>query len=134
MKRFVAAVFFSILAAGAYIPTDAERARWTMHDMQSWKIVFEAYKLDHNEYPQVKTLEEARAIGEPRYIRHAPMNDAWGNTYRIEADGKSYRIVSAGADGVFQTDISAGGVLQSFNDDAVATETGKWLFRSWEMK
>jgi len=122
-----------LLAAAPYIPTDAERARWTMHDMQSWKIVFEAYKTDHNEYPRLTTIEEARAIGEPVYIRKAPMHDAWGNPYRIESDGKSFRIISAGADGVFQSDISQKGTLTSYDDDAVATNEGRWLVRRWEM-
>jgi len=130
--KSVAMIF--LFATAPYIPTDAERARWTMHDMKSWMIVFEAYKADHQEYPHVTTLEQARAIGEPMYIRHAPMNDAWGNPYRIEADGKSFRIVSAGADGVFESDISQKGTLTSFNDDAVATNEGKWLVRQWEMK
>lgn len=137
--KTLAAVGFLLLvstayAADPYVPSDAERARWTMFDMRSWKTVFDAYKSDHGQYPVVKTPEEARAMGEPMYIKHAPMVDAWGRPYRIESDGKSFRIVSAGADGVFQSDTSARGVLSSFNDDAVATEEGKWLTRFWEMK
>lgn len=121
-------------AADSYIPTDAERARWTMFDMRSWKTAFYAYKTDHNVYPTVKSLDEARAAVEPMYIRHAPMTDAWGNPYRIESNASGFRIVSAGADGVFESDVSKGGTLPSFNDDAVATESGNWLFRYWEMK
>lgn len=123
-----------LLAASPYVPTDAERARWTMHDMKSWMIVFDAYKADHNEFPHVTTPEQARAIAEPVYIRKAPLTDAWGRPYRIEADGKTFRIVSAGADGIFQTDLSQTGKLSSFDDDAVATNEGKWLVRSWEFK
>ena len=89
MKRIAAAVVFTLLSMGAYVPSDAERARWTMHDMMSWKTVFEAYYTDHKEYPHISTVEEARAIGEPTYIKAAPMHDAWGNPYRIEADGDS---------------------------------------------
>jgi hypothetical protein len=136
MKYAFALIFFAsaAFAADPYVPTDAERARWTMHDMKSWMIVFDAYKLDHKEYPHVATPEEARAIAEPVYIRRAPMTDAWGHPYRIEADGQTFRIVSAGADGVFQTDLSKKGTLASFNDDAVATNEGKWLVRQWEFK
>ena len=136
MKSVVAIFLFATaaFAADPYIPTDLERARWTMQDMKSWMIVFEAYKQDHQEYPRVATIEEARAIGEPIYIRTAPMHDAWGHPYRIEANGTTFRIVSAGADGVFQADVSQRGPLKSFNDDAVATNEGKWLVRPWELK
>ena len=91
-------------------------------------------ELDEANRAKERIVEEARAIGEPTYVKHAPMIDAWGRPYRIESDAKSFRIVSAGADGIFQSDVSRGGTLQSFNEDAVATEAGNWLFRHWEMK
>jgi hypothetical protein len=137
MKRIVAAAVLiasSAFAADPYIPTDAERARWTMQDMRSWKIVFDAYRMDHKQYPVVNSLEEARAIGEPVYIKRAPMNDAWGRPYRIESNASAFRIVSSGADGLFQADPSMPGELKSFDDDAVASNEGKWLYRHWEMK
>lgn len=124
-----------VIAADPYCPTDAERARWTMHDMLSWKTVFDAYKSDHGQYPVVSTVEEARAAGEPVYIKHAPLNDAWGRPYRIESDGKTFRIISAGADGTFKPESWAtGGQLDSFDDDAVVTNEGRWWFRRWEFK
>ena len=135
MKRIAAALVFTVLSMGAYVPTDAERARWTMHDMMSWKTVFDAYYTDHKEYPHISTMDEARAIGEPTYIKAAPMHDAWGNPYRIEADGKSFRVVSAGADGVFKPETwTTGGTLTSFDDDAVVTNQSRWWFRRWEFR
>src|SRR5438876_6500093 len=115
MKRFsviAAAILISAgaLAADAYTPTDAERARWTSMDMKSWMIVFDAYKSDHSVYPTVKSVEQAVPVGEPLYMKHAPTTDAWGHPYASEADANGYRVVSAGADGGFQTD-----------DDIVAT-------------
>lgn len=122
--------------AGPYIPTDAERARWTMFDMNSWKVALAAYKLDHGNYPAAGSLEEARGAIEPVYIVHAAMNDAWGNPYRYEVDGKGgFRIVSAGADGKFEpASWSTGGHTKSFSDDVVATGEGKWLFRLWDLR
>ena len=131
--RVAGVVIFSILLMGAYVPTDAERARWTMQDMMSWKTVFDAYYTDHKEYPHVTTVAEARAIAEPMYIKAAPMTDAWGNPYRIEADGKSFRIVSAGADGLFKPETwTTGGTLTTFSEDAVVTNEGRWWYRRWE--
>jgi hypothetical protein len=136
LRLLIAILLFASTPDGCdvYVPTDAERARWTMSDMMSWKIVFDAYKADHKEYPVVKTVEEARLAGEPVYIRHAPMADAWGRPYRIESDGATFRVVSAGADGIFQSDIAKNGKLESFNDDAVVSNEGRWLSRSWEIK
>ncbi|HYM61086.1 MAG TPA: type II secretion system protein GspG [Thermoanaerobaculia bacterium] len=122
-------------AAGPYVPTDAERARWTMHDMRSWQIALGAYKLDHGSFPDAKTLEQARDAVQPVYIAHAPMHDAWGNAYRYESDAKDgFRIVSAGADGKFQPETwSTGGRTASWADDAVITGSGRWLFRMWDL-
>ena len=139
MKRLVLAVAallpLTLLASDPYVPTDAERARWTMYDLQSWRTAFDAYKLDHKVYPTAKTPEEARAAVEPMYILHAPMADAWGHAYQIESNGTGFRLISAGADGTFQPETwSVGGRMSSFAGDAVATNEGRWLFRFWEMR
>ena len=141
MKRtLIAALSFFITAAAvagsAYLPTDAERARWTMSDMQSWRIVLEAYKQDHGAYPKAASLDDLRSMVEPVYIKHAPMTDAWGNAYRYapSADGTP-RIISAGADGKFdEATWTAAGPNDSFDADAVMTPAARWMFRSWAFK
>ena len=46
-----------------------------------------------------------------------------------------FTVASAGADGRFdQQSWSAGGALQSFDDDAMAPQEGRWLFRHWATK
>lgn len=139
MKR-IAGFAFAILAiaVGAhsadapYVPTDAERARWTLQDMRSWKIALEAYKIDHDSFPDAKTLEEAVAVIEGPYIRQAPRHDAWGRAFIFERVGEGFRIVSAGSDGIFQKESwsePARGL--SHVEDAVITDEGKFWFRSW---
>lgn len=47
---------------------------------------------------------------------------------------KGYKVVSSGADGKFdRTSWSTGGVLKSFDEDAVATQDGRWIFRHWTL-
>ena len=122
-------------ANGPYTPTDAERARWTMGDMVSWRLCFAAYKQDHGKYPEVKSAEEAKAAFEPVYIAHLPMMDAWGRTFAVESNANGFTVVSAGADSKFdKRSWSTGGTLPSFDDDAVATSEGRWLFRHWNLK
>ena len=122
-------------ADGPYTPTEAERARWTMGDMVSWRICFDAYKSDHGRYPDLKSAAEAKAAFEPMYVVHLPMTDAWGHPYAVESTAEAYSVASAGADGRFERQSwSTGGTLQSFDDDAVATNAGRWLFRHWNLK
>lgn len=138
MKTFIVALAIlctaSVATAGdPYLPTDTERAGWTMFDMNSWRIALAAYKQDHGTFPPAKTLEEARAAIEPTYIARAAMHDAWGHAYRYELDGRGgYRLVSAGADGTLQPDgWSRTGKSKDLNADAVATGEGRWLSASW---
>jgi hypothetical protein len=141
MKRTLLTLMLATLvtplfaANGPYAPSDAERARWTMGDMVSWRICFAAYKQDHGKYPEVKSAEEAKAAFEPIYIAHLPMTDAWGRAYAVESNANGFTVVSAGADGKFDKRTwSTGSTLNSFDDDAVATNEGKWLFRHWNLK
>jgi len=131
----VAVIATPLFAANLYAPSDAERARWTMGDMVSWRICFNAYKQDHGKYPEVKSVEEAKAAFEPVYIAHLPMTDAWGNAYAVQSDANSFTVVSAGSDGKLDKHSwSAAGTLNSFDEDAVATNEGRWLLRHWNLK
>lgn len=136
LALIIATVVSPLFAAdGLYVPTDAERARWTMSDMVSWRICFAAYKLDHGKYPEVKSPADAKAAFEPVYILHLPTMDAWGRPYAVASDASSFTVASAGADGKFDKQSwSVGAALESFDDDAVATQEGRWLFRHWTLK
>src|SRR5437762_2565613 len=96
MRKFFILVPAAILLLGAYNPTDAERARWTMHDMQSWRICFAAYKSDHGVYPAVSSTEAAKSLFEPIYVQHLPMTDAWGHPYDVESDAQRFHVVKIG--------------------------------------
>jgi hypothetical protein len=135
LALIIATAVTPLFAADAYKPTDAERGRWTMSDMNSWRICFAAYKQDHGKYPEVKSAAEAKAAFEPVYVAHLPMTDAWGRPYDVTSDTTTFTVASAGADGKFdKASWSTGGALSSFDDDAVATQEGRWLFRHWVMK
>lgn len=123
-------------ATDIYRFTDLDRARETTWAMLSWKTALEAYAVEHGKYPDVRSLEEARAAVQPRYILQAPMFDAWGHPFRFEADpAVGDRIISAGADGKFESETwSKEGRVSSFNDDAVVTGRGDWMFRFWDLR
>jgi hypothetical protein len=122
------------VASKDYVPTDAERARWTMSDMRSLATAIEAYAIDHKAYPSAATMDAMIPLIQPIYMRKAHATDAWGRAYVYVpgADGTSYRLVSAGADG--KTDPGSWGTagpLSNFNDDAVfdsGSFTRPWPF------
>lgn len=118
--------------AKSYVPTDAERARWTMSDLRSLATAVEAYATDHKAYPAAETLDALLPMIEPIYIRKAPATDAWGHAYHYlpSPDRQSYRLVSGGSDGL--TDPRSWDVpstLATFDEDAVVTSGS--FSRSW---
>jgi hypothetical protein len=141
MKKSLFALMLVVIAAplfaadGPYVPTDIERAGWTSSDMNSLRTALAAYHSDYGSFPDVKTMEEVRALIEPKYIMHTAVHDAWGHPFHYERHGKDgYLLVSAGADGKFQPEgWSQTGRNADLNVDAVATEDGRWLQLSWKL-
>lgn len=125
----------SIAVAGSprsYLPNDAERARWTMSDLRSLATAVEAYAVDNKSYPAAETLAALLPMIEPSYIRKAPATDGWGHAYLYlpSVDRRSYRLVSAGADGATSPKSwDEAGALATFDEDAVVTSGS--FSRSW---
>jgi len=85
-----------------------KRTPWepTMSDIRTVATAVEAYATDENKYPDAATWSDLGKILSPTYVKTMPQKDAWGNEYAyVVSDDKSrYRIVSSGADGVFEWD------------------------------
>ena len=131
----LALVASSSLFAGGYSPTDGERARWTMSDMTSWRTALEAYAKDHGAYPAAADIAELRKALEGRYMAVAPVRDAWGRDYRWQRHGDGFRLVSSGADGLFdEATWPSKGMVRSLDGDAVMTHESGWLTRFWSLQ
>jgi hypothetical protein len=106
----------------------------TLLDMRALQTAIEACGVDHSTYPMARTLEELRALVQPTYIATTPMKDAWGTPFRylVSADGKSYRLVSAGSDRAFTEDSwKIPAFLSDSEADAVLTSDGWGTYREW---
>jgi len=79
--------------------------RRTMSDLRSVATAIEAYAVDNEKYPSgdYKGLEE---ILVPTYLSKLPEKDMWNHAYAytVSEDGLQYRLVSAGADTIFEWD------------------------------
>jgi len=114
----------------------AGKQKRTMADMRSVATALEAYKIDNDAIPGAPTgsfvpVETIRRTVEPIYIRQLPLVDGWGNTIWFWTDGNSYRIVSAGRDGILQHDwatTEGAGATASFDGDIVF---GDGQFQQW---
>lgn len=115
-----------------YVPTDAERARWTLSDMRSLELAFHAYHVDRGRYPEGAGIEQAVAAVLPSYVRSISIHDAWGTPfeYVVSADGASYTLASAGAGGEFdRATWKEEGEFEDFGEDSVVTDgevTRRW--------
>ena len=82
----------------------------------------EAYAIDKRHYPVAQSITELKSLVQPTYIVTTPLTDNWdtGFRYVLSADGKSYQIVSAGSDKVFDdSSWESPGLLESSKEDAV---------------
>ena len=139
MTRLVSTLILAIismLSMAADAPSNADRARKTLYAMRVIRTAVEGYAGAHNAWPEAKSMEELRALVEPQFVKTLPLRDEWGTPFIFELDPSAgYRVISAGADGVFdRRSWSVAGITASFDDDAVANGDRAGFFRSWEVK
>jgi hypothetical protein len=120
------------LDAASVTALDAHRT--TMASMRSIATAMEGYEVDKDVFP-AGWIEMIEKLLVPTYITHFPRLDAWGTPFRISTGPrmKHYRIVSAGADRVFEPlpylDPEARPALRKVTDPArdVVFEDGSFL-------
>jgi hypothetical protein len=80
--------------------------RRTMSDIRSLSTALEAYALDHDEVYPTGDYASLKSALAPDYLTEFPDKDIWGHPYAYvaSADRKHYRLVSAGADSIFDWD------------------------------
>jgi len=87
----------------------SKRRPWekTMGDIRVIATAIEAWSTDHDErYPDGGGWETLRKELQPAYVKELPEKDSWGAAYAyvVSTERDHYRIVSAGADSVFDWD------------------------------
>jgi type II secretory pathway pseudopilin PulG len=108
------------------------RQKRTMLDMKSLGAAIEAYAGDNNQYPSAATMPELATALEPKYLSPLPQLDGWRRPLSYACWQESpasggcdtYRIVSAGRDGIFEQPAprdydEAGEPTTDFDDDIV---------------
>lgn len=108
---------------------DASKAARTLADLMTIRTGIEMYVADRGRPPA-----DMSALV-PMYLRDVPRTDAWGKPFAIHVDpaAKTYRVVSAGADGTFdESRWSERGDTRDYARDAVL-ENGE-LTAAWQTR
>lgn len=98
------------------------RTSATLRTMDSLAWTLDKYRMKNGRYPSGASMKDLERTLFPEFTSAVPTKDAWGTELRYDApkDGTRYRLVSAGADHVFdEGSWSRKGVLASADEDAV---------------
>lgn len=121
MKGMSAAQSFSYL-----------RTSSTLRDLEVLGLALKAYKMKYGRYPAARSVAELEAMLIPEFVSNVTTKDKWGTELRyvVSKDGRSYRLISAGADTMFdEASWTKKGRLASADEDAVL-DSGE-LVREW---
>jgi general secretion pathway protein G len=92
-----------MVAPNLFNQADSARRDAVLTQISSLSSALDAYRLDMGQYPdQLEDLmrnSTGRASWNGPYLRGAVPNDPWGNAYVYESDGRSFTLMSYGADG-----------------------------------
>lgn len=98
------------------------RTSATSRTLDSLAWTLDKYRTKKGRYPAGTSMKDLEKAVFPEFTAEVPFRDAWGTELRYEApkDGSTYRLVSAGADHVFdESSWTRKGVLSSTDEDAV---------------
>jgi len=74
-----------------------------LSQISSLETALDSYRLDMNEYPdslsELMENESGSASWNGPYLRRDLPSDPWGNEYVYQSDGRSFTLMSYGADG-----------------------------------
>jgi len=74
-----------------------------LSQISSLETALDSYRLDMNQYPdslaELMENESGSASWNGPYLRREVPSDPWGNEYIYQSDGRSFTLISYGADG-----------------------------------
>ncbi|HVR44447.1 MAG TPA: type II secretion system protein GspG, partial [Thermoanaerobaculia bacterium] len=102
---FIGAILAAIAIPNFLTAMQRAKQKRTMADLRSIAVAAEAYAVDHDAYPDVRSLDELEAALSPTYIRQLPKVDGWDNPIEYDcwstvegAPCDSYVLLSGGRD------------------------------------
>lgn len=92
-----------MVAPNLFNQADSARRDAVLTQISALSSALDAYRLDMGQYPdELEALtrnDSGRASWNGPYLRGDVPNDPWGNAYVYESDGRTFSILSYGADG-----------------------------------
>jgi hypothetical protein len=104
------------------------RQKRTMADLQTLAVAVEAHAIDHDDaYPRTMNLDGLSKAITPTYLRSMIRLDGWGKEYIYISDSRSYRVLSAGADGRLSPDAQTLNMKAGDFGDDLIFENGEFI-------
>jgi hypothetical protein len=107
----------------AALEENSAAAQRTVARLEAIGTRLEAYRIDHSRFPAALTSTELiGALSGSGPLRRDLLEDAWGMPFRYEAapEGDHYRLLSAGADRVFEREVEPGDTDDPDDDQVLA--------------
>lgn len=101
---YIPGVLAAIAIPNLLTAMQTSKVKRSVADLRSIATSLEAYAVDHNQYPNVKSFAELAPLLEPKYAKPLPRVDGWGNSFvyepaRCEPACSAYYLASGGKDG-----------------------------------
>jgi general secretion pathway protein G len=99
----ILAMLAVMVAPNLFNQADSARRDAVLSQISSLGSALDTYRLDMGQYPddleQLVTSSSGRASWNGPYLRGDVPMDPWGNAYVYDSDGRSFTLMSYGADG-----------------------------------
>jgi general secretion pathway protein G len=99
----ILAMLAVMVAPNLFNQADSARRDAVLSQISSLGSALDAYRLDMGQYPddleQLVRSSSGRASWNGPYLRGDVPMDPWGNAYVYDSDGRSFTLMSYGADG-----------------------------------
>ena len=122
-------VFFGGIIAAIAIPNllnaiDRGKQKRTMADMRSIDAAIQAYRSEHDAYPDAVDIEKLRSLLPSKPGKPLPTLDGWSHAFVVEFGDDGYSIVSYGKNGT--PDGCEPGTSSQFNED-ICLQNGHFI-------
>ena len=106
---------------------DRGKQKRSMADLRALAVAIEIYSIDQGGFPVASDAASLKAIVDPIFIKHIPMQDGWNHDFAVDSTGADYTVGSEGKDGAGGLANCVGSPRCSGLNDAIIFTNGRFV-------